>query len=222
MSLLHIAQELDRIASSVKWASAQFIEVGDVVEALTKKGWKTGIISEVTYKPRSRAPYEIRYVTDDGQDFRGKRVSNRYDDPANQKIMRFKSKSTGSKLIQESIQRKEDHLQKKQDRAEAGAATLESWDLKKGDIIRYQYNNGIHQEIVAGVNYLTGKVGIERFKNDYDKQSYLKRLQDRREHKEMMEYFYGLSSRGTRDTSVRWLPGVGVIEVVKRLSEGGS
>ena len=202
-------------------AAVETMEVGHIIEALTKRGWKTGTIAEVVWKPRSRFPYEVRYVTDDGQDFRGKRLSNRYDDPANAKIMRFVGKTRAKKVIQESIQRRDDILQKKQDRADAGVASLESWGLKKGDIILYKYTNATQQEIVAGVNYSTGKVGIERYKSETSKQDYLRRLQDKRERKEMLEEFYGMSSRGTRDTSVRWLPGTGVLKVIAPFAAGG-
>lgn len=208
-----------RITARLLEASAEVLEVGDIIEALTKRGWKQGTIASVEWKPRSAYPYLIRYVTDDGQDFHGKRKSNRYDDPDNKRVMKFIGKNRKKKLIEESLKREDDINQRKRDRADAGAASLESWEIQKGDVILYRYNNATREEVVAGVNYSTGKVGIERFKNENDKELYLLRLRDRRERKEMLEEFYGMSARGTRDTSVRWLPGTGIVKVVQKITQ---
>ena len=194
-------------------ASRDEMQVGDRIELNTRRnGWVEATIAEVNHNYRARKyPYTIRSVTDDGQDYHGKRSNIRYDDPANARGMRYKGRSKTKKVIQDSLTRRDDRDQRKQDRADAGHASLESWKLQPGDVISYQYRNGTKRETVAGVNYRTGKVGIER----HSAPEKARRLEER-DRNELVNELMGGNRRRTRNTDVRWLPATGIVQVVSR------
>jgi hypothetical protein len=193
------------------------MQVGDIVKVKTSRmGWVQAIVAEVEHNYRAtKWPYTVRTVTDDGQDFRGKRKSNLYADPGNQRIMQYVGRSRKKKILDESVQRKRDSEKVRQDRADDGAALLRSWDLKEGDVIYYKYRNGSKHEVVRSVNYSTGKVGIERF-SEFQKADYLKLLKDRKDRADELEYLYGIRGRRPSNRSVRWLPAKGIKKVVSR------
>jgi len=210
-----------RVKSAAK--AGDEITVGDKVRIRTSRGDVEVVVAEVTQNYRARKfPFQVRFVTEDGSDFRGKRPSISYAHTSNANT-KYLGRSRKTKILQESRQRRDDIAQRKQDKAYDGAGKLRDLGLKPGDVIRYQYKNTTVREVVGEVNYRTGKVGIERF-TDSQKRQYLEDFRARQDsHQRIMmidEIYMGgeLRSRGKRGPSkrtLRWLPASGILEVVK-------
>jgi hypothetical protein len=95
---------------------------------------------------------------------------------------------------------------------ETQSKTLQEWGVMPGDTILYKYRDGLRREVVAEVNYRTGKIAIERFSPEEKRRV----LDD----KDKMELLHQLSGRGRgpgRGKSlVRWLPATGIQEIVQK------
>lgn len=192
--------------------------VGDKVEISTRRGKVEATIVDVKHNYRARKyPYEVRFTTDGGEDYHGKRGSIRYDAPENRGT-KYIGRSRGKKKLEQSRQRDQDRDQQKQDRTVEGVEALYKWKLNPGDVIRYRYTNMDRNEVVSKVNFRTGKVGIERF-TPLQKEDYLEALQQKKEDRALWDALgltQGFRRRKVMDRSLRWLPATGIIKVVKR------
>ncbi len=212
--------------SMVKTSSkgGEVITVGDRVKIQTSRGSVVATVVEVTTNWRARTwPHEIRFTTDDGKDYHGKRKSIEYSAPENKGTVYLGPSTLGGDALSESLARRDKMQDKKEERARSGEDILLDMKLKKGDVILYRYSNALQKEVVAGVNYQTGKVGIERF-NEYQKKRYFEILSERKSQLEEIKLFgefFGegfLNKRGPSDRSVRWLPASGIEKVLERAS----
>jgi hypothetical protein len=217
-----ILAAMSMVKTSAK--SGEVITVGDRVKIQTSRGSVVATVVEVTTNWRARTwPHEIRFTTDDRKDYHGKRKSLEYSAPENKGTVYLGPSTLGGAALGESISRRDKIQEKKEERARSGEEILLDMKLKKGDVILYRYSNALQKEVVAGVNYQTGKVGIERF-NEYQKKRYFEILSERKSQLEEIKLFgefFGegfLNKRGPSDRSVRWLPASGIEKVLERAS----
>ena len=210
-----------------KKSSKENIEKGDIVSIKSrKKGWVEAVVAEVEFNYRARTkPVKIRVTTTEGEDYRWETSSASYALPQTASVLKFlrAGGKAESQAIQDSLARRESIEQKKQEKAEMGADELEKLDLQPGDVILYRYSNTIQKEVVAGVNYSTGKVGIERF-TPQQKQRYLDGIKERRDTMDLYQVIYGdeffnYRRRKPSDRSIRWLPATGVESLVQRATK---
>ena len=201
------------------------ITVGDRVKV---NGSVPATVVEVTTNFRARSwPYEVRFTTDAGKDYSGRRKSLEYSSPENRNTVYVGPSTLGEDALKESISRRTQVQEKKEERARSGEEILIDMELKKGDIILYRYTDTLRKEVVADVNYHTGKVGIERF-DELQKARYYELLNKKRElHEDLSARYdeiFGEGSysnrRGPSDRSIRWIPASGIVEVVTRAPKG--
>jgi hypothetical protein len=210
--------EISKLAAEARTANDDIITIGDRLKVRTTRGWVEATVTNVIHKWRARKyPYIIQTTDDAGNDYSGKKTNNTYSRNPNYE---FISRGGGSaKTVQDSNKRRQDRQDQRDDKVALGQKALRKWDLKPGDVIRYQYSNGTMQEIVTGTNFKTGKVGIDRFKGDArGKAKYIKDIREDNETRELMDYLMGIRVRRRSDRSTRWLPADGILAVVSRAS----
>ena len=217
-----IEEGLIPASATRKTAGPEKIEVGDRVGIQTRKGKVEAIVAEVTHSFRARKyPYEARLTTSGGDNYKISLSSDMYTHSNNLLTIKFLGKSDNQKAIDDSLEKRKEVEDKKMERAETNSDTLLEFRLNPGDVIVYRYRNTTRNEVVAGVNYKTGKVGIERF-TEPQKARYLEILKNKRQDTEDLKYFAqtnGLDlshKKGPSDRSVRWLPSSGIVSVVSR------
>ncbi|MGA1213887.1 MAG: hypothetical protein ACO3ZZ_09210 [Solirubrobacterales bacterium] len=161
-------------------------------------------------------PYEVKFTDDQGNDYTGKRRSILYADQTGTKYL-GKAGAGSQKKIEESLQRGQARADAKANRADEGVEALRKLNLQPGDVIKFKYTDGVRTEIVTGVNYRTGKVGIDRFRgNERAKKDYIDDIRGHRETTELLNYLTGLRVRNKSDRSTRWLGAQGIVEVISR------
>ncbi len=191
------------------------LQPGDRVEVRSKKGWEKGVVVEVRFNYRAKkTPWHLSFATDSGTDLKGDFRSNEY--PMLATIVTYLGAGSAS-AVAESKARIQDRDQKDLDRQDKNLDILHNLDLNPGDVIEYKYTNGIVSEVVVRVNYQTGKVGIDSFKDrPYSKSMYLENLKKKKESLETLEYYWGIKKRSPADRSTRWLPATGIVRIISR------
>jgi hypothetical protein len=211
------SSERRAILSGMKTAGpyGEIVQVGDRVDIKTRKGWKPGTVVEVNSNFRAKKPWYIAFTTDDAEDLKGQFSSNEYE--VLRSVVSYVGRAKSTKAIQESKARGKEREDAASARADSNRDVLHNMDLKAGDVILYKYSNATRKEIVTGVNYQTGKVGIDVFQGDEGLRGrYMRNLDDKKSRQEMLEYHYGLRARKPSDRSTRWLPASGIEAVVFR------
>ena len=188
----------DRVARRIMAAKKKGdrIEVGDRVEAQTRKGVREMTVTEVkpgrkwytvslsdpalgegywTYKVPSPYYYDARGIT-----YLGK--------ARKKKLQKDIEKVQGVKSQRE---------QSKRERSNENYDVLRKLNVEVGDVVLYEYRNGTRNETVAKINYKTGKIGIP--KKGYDPGLAL------------------LLQKRIRD--VRWLNATGIKKIVTKAAD---
>jgi hypothetical protein len=207
-----------RVAVRHLQASKEKMEEGDRVQISIARGRTTeATVTSVRHNWRARKfPYEVKFTDDQGNDYTGKRRSILYADQTGTKYL-GQAGAGSKKKIEESLQRGQARADAKADRAEAGIEALRKLNLQPGDVIKFKYTDGVQTEIVTGVNFRTGKVGIDRFRgNARAKREYIDDIRGHRETTELLNYLTGLRRRKKSDRSTRWLFAQNIVEVISR------
>ena len=199
---------------AARYASKDTMEVGDRVQITTRRGPVEAIVTEVTRNWSARKyPWVVNFTTEDGKDYKGKRTSIGYADRAN-KGTKFLGRSRKKKILEQSRTRVKDRVRERQDRTDKQTDKLRELKIKVGDVVRYKYRNGTLREVVADINYRTGKIGIERF-TEAQKQKYLNDVRTENEARQFFNSQYGTDVGMRKRRTKRWLPASGIVEVVK-------
>ena len=195
---------------------ADKIEKGHFVKIDIARGKKIDvIITDIEYKRRAKKyPYVIKYKDPcSSKTFYGKQSSLLYSD--NPGIVFISEKhDKGDQCIADFEDIQKDRQDKKNNLLKENLAALRKFDIKVGDVIIFGYTNGNVQEVVAGVNWKTGKIAIERFSSS-DKKKYLDQIENWGYTREMLRMNYpGMDWSRRIDRSKRWLHAKNIIKVV--------
>ena len=173
------------------------------------------IITDIEHKWRAKKyPYVIKFKDPcSNKTFYGKQGSLLYSDNPGT-IFISEKHDKGDQCIAEFEDIQKDRQDKKDNLLKENLAALRKFDIKVGDVIVFGYSNGNVQEVVAGVNWKTGKIAIERFSSS-DKKKYLDQIENWGFTREMLRRQYpGMDWSRKVDRSKRWLHAKNIRKVV--------
>lgn len=151
---------LPLVVGTAKAASDDYIQVGDLVEAKASRGPVE--VTVVAVRPMRTGKTEVQLTTKDGKDFTFKADGSTYTQNSRVlKLIRRQGAAAAQEVSQERFEREMGRSEAKEDFAEMGRKALETFDPMPGDKVTIEYRGGpMRVEIVNGVNWKTGKVGV--------------------------------------------------------------
>lgn len=189
----------------LKSASETFIEAGDEVEVLSRKGWVKALVASA--RPKRTGAVDLVFTSSVG-DLKFTAKSSLYS--ANAKFIKYLGKAAPGKAKQEAQDALDRQLQRdeaKEDFVDLGRKALEKFDPKPGDKVLIAYSNGPRiLETVNGVNWKTGKVGVlkkqkrlpPKEQSDLDLLLWAMRMQ---------------STRAPAERDTRWIPAHQIVRI---------
>lgn len=193
------------------------MEKGHYVEINIARGRKAKvIITDIVHKWRARKwPYEIKFKDPcSDSTYYGKRNTLLYSDDPGTKFISDSHEGADQCILEyeniaESRQDKKDEILKENQSA------LRKFNIDVGDVVLFGYSNGTQEEVVAAVNWNTGKIAIERF-SPSQKKRYLETIKSTNMLREdFISLYPQFSSRRKVDRSKRWLNAKNIIRKVE-------
>jgi hypothetical protein len=200
-----------------KSASDDYIQVGDLVSARSSKG--TMDVTVVSVRPMRTGNYEVRLTTKEGRDFKFTAKGGTYSSNARVlTLIRRQNAGAVKDLSKGHAEREQARQESKEDFADLGRKAIDTFDPKPGDTVTIEYRGGGRQlEIVNGVNWKTGKVGI------------VKGTRMSREERYQMEVAFwhlnqlsGANVRPPLERDTRWIPAHQIVHIEKMRKPAGA
>lgn len=185
-----------------------YITPGDRCDLQVKRrGWIEATV--VSVRPMRTGRVEVKLVAEGGGDY----TLNTDPKYGGNAIRYLGPGGPGVEGVFQGHQERDDHRASlKSDRAAVGVSALEKLALNPGDQVRVEYLGGVRRvETVVGVNYKTGKVGIE--KETRTTPAERDRLEVAFYH---MNQVAGTNVKPPRERDTRWIPANQVVGVVSR------
>lgn len=185
-----------------------YITPNDLCELRTKrKGWVKATV--VSVRPLRTGRVEVKFVADEGGDY-----SFTTDPRYASESIRYLGPGLASPEVIQGHQERDDHRDSlKSARAGVGSGALDKWNPNPGDKVTIEYRGGIQRtEVVTGVNYKTGKVGVAKETRTTPGE------QDRLEVAfHYMNQVTGTNVKPPRERDTRWIPANQIVGVTRKV-----
>lgn len=188
-------------------APGTYIEEGDEVKVLSRKGWAKATV--VSARRKRTGAVDLVFTSSVG-DLKFTAKSDLYAD--NARMIEYVGKASPDKALkerEESLGRQMEREEAKEDFADLGRKALEKFDPKPGDKVLIAYSNGPKiLETVNGINWNTGKVGVVKQK-----------ARSKQEEDALALAFWqfnqmsGRNLRAPKERDTRWIPAQQIVRV---------
>lgn len=184
------------------------IKFGDLVKVRTSKGEVEATV--VGTRPLRNGNTEVRFTTAEGRDLKFTASGWTYAGNARVlKLVRRQGAADVAEISSGAAVRQQGREEAHEDFVEKGRAALDQFDPRPGDEVTIEYRGGLRKrEIVNGVNWKTGKVGV------------VKETRMSPEERERMEMAFwqmnqatGYNVRPPTERDTRWIPAHQIVAV---------